>query len=306
MTLKTCLRCDWQGETKESGCPNCGERSLYLVGAPPSGEAGRPPGISFPQSDPSTPSTDAVGSSGRSARAALPFVLAASVLIVALGTLLKAHEERSAPAASSDALVQETRANDVSPPPTVEGIGSIKPAHVGRNALTVDGVPLSFSVPTRGWERFGRISINKSTVGPQNAEAIIYWTIMSDNAYADPCGQWWGSPVGSVADWAANASRMRGTELVTGPSDVTVGGRPAKHVVFTVRDDVGCDPGFFYTWPEVMGGAFWGRTDVGDTIRVWLVKVGRKVLFIEGDTHKYARSDLEQEIQQIVRSIRFD
>jgi len=55
-----------------------------------------------------------------------------------------------------------------------------------------------------------------------------------------------------------------------------------------------------------MGGAFWGSTDVGDTIRVWLVKVGRKVLFIEGDTRKYARFDLEREIQQIVGSIRFD
>src|SRR2546422_5840684 len=158
MTLKTCLRCDWQGETKESGCPNCGERSLYLVGAPPSGEAGRPPGISFPQSDPSTPSTDAVGSSGRSARAALPFVLAASVLIVALGTLLKAHEERSAPAASSDALVQETRANGGSPPPPVEGTGSIKTAQVVRNAPTAEGAPLPVSWAARGWGRFARIS----------------------------------------------------------------------------------------------------------------------------------------------------
>jgi len=55
-----------------------------------------------------------------------------------------------------------------------------------------------------------------------------------------------------------------------------------------------------------MGGAFWGSTDVGDTIRVWLVKVGRKVLFIEGDTRKYVRSNLKREIEQIVGSIRFD
>jgi hypothetical protein len=77
-------------------------------------------------------------------------------------------------------------------------------------------------------------------------------------------------------------------------------------VVFTVREDVGCDPGFFYTWRDVKGGAFWTRTHVGDTIRVWLVKLGRTLLFIEGDTHKAAGSDLELEIRQIVRSIRFD
>src|SRR5436309_4437304 len=325
MTLKTCLRCDWQGETKEPGCPNCGE-PLYVVGALPSEEAGMPAGghpeersreaastssvapygTSFPKSNPSPSPTDGVGSSSRSARSVVAFVLAALVSIVALGTLLKAHEERSAPAASTDAAVPETPASDDSPSPKLAGIDSIKLAHVGRHSITVDGVPFSFSVPTSGWERFGSISINKSTVGPQGAEAMIYWTIMSDDAYADPCGQGWGSPVGSVADWAANASRMRGTELVTRPSDVTVGGRAAKYVVFTVRRDVGCDPGFFYTWPDVMGGAFWGSTDVGDTIRVWLVEVGRKVLFIEGDTRKYARFDLEREIQQIVGSIRFD
>ena len=35
MTLKTCLRCDWQGETTEPGCPSCGTRPLYVLGASP-------------------------------------------------------------------------------------------------------------------------------------------------------------------------------------------------------------------------------------------------------------------------------
>lgn len=39
MSAKTCLRCDWQGETAASTCPNCAE-PLYELGKPPSEEAG--------------------------------------------------------------------------------------------------------------------------------------------------------------------------------------------------------------------------------------------------------------------------
>jgi hypothetical protein len=270
-----------------------------------------PSGTLSLQSDPASSLTDTTRSSGRSDRSAVTFAMAAFVLILTLGTWLKAHDERSAPAASADAAVQGTPASDGSPTPAVSptpmpaGFGSGERLRVGRHPLTVAGVPFSFSVPTAGWERFGNLYITKSSVGPQDAEAMIYWTSLDGSARADPCGQWWGSP-GSVADFAAHASRMRGTELVTGPSDITIGGRAAKHVVFTVREDVACDPGFFYTWRDEKGGAFWTRTHVGDTIRVWLIKLRRTLLFIEGDTRKAAGSDLEQEIREIVGSNRFD
>jgi len=73
-----------------------------------------------------------------------------------------------------------------------------------------------------------------------------------------------------------------------------------------VRRDVGCDPGFFYRWPDDLGGAFWTSTEVGDTIRIWLVNVGGTLLYIEGDTHAGAGPELEREVQRIVNSIRFD
>ena len=41
MTLKTCYRCDWQGETTKPKCPHCGV-PLYVVGAVPSGGMGKP------------------------------------------------------------------------------------------------------------------------------------------------------------------------------------------------------------------------------------------------------------------------
>jgi hypothetical protein len=202
-----------------------------------------------------------------------------------------------------------------SPPPTPAGVSVVVPVgslSIGRHSLTVEGVPLSFSVSTStsdGWVRYGSLYIGKSTVGPQGAEAVIFWTSFPDGVYAYPCAQLLllDAPIGpSAADLAAVVSTARGTELVTGPSDVTVGGRPAKHVVLTVREDVGCDPGYFFAWQQVWGGPFWASTELGDTIRVWIVDVDGTLLFIEAETTKQAGSDLEQEIQQIVESISFD
>jgi hypothetical protein len=187
-------------------------------------------------------------------------------------------------------------------------VGSIEGApFTGRISRIVDGVPFSFSVPTGGWQQFGTISLNKGIVGPQGAEAIIFWTSYPGGDGADPCANVLSPPVGpTAADLAAAVSRARGTELVVGPSEVTVGGHPAKHVVLTVREDVGCDPGYFYTWQDVQQGTLWPETRVGDTIRVWIVDVDGTLLFIEAETTDQADAELEREIQQIVGSISFD
>jgi hypothetical protein len=180
---------------------------------------------------------------------------------------------------------------------------------VGRHSLTVERVPFSFSVPTPGWERKGSLYVSKSIVGPQGAEAVVFWTTFPDGVYAYPCAHLLlvSDPIGpSAADLATAVSVARGTELVAGPADVTVGGRGAKHVVLTVREDAGCDPGYFFAWRDDFGGAFWVETDVGDTIRVWIVDFDGKRLVIEAETNKDANSALEREIQQIVESIRFD
>ena len=186
------------------------------------------------------------------------------------------------------------------------GPGQLDGPSVGKHTRIVDGVSFSFTVPSFGWEQFGSISINKSIVGPQGAEGIIFWT-SPDGDNADACADLLSPTVGrSAADLAAAIAAAPGTELVSGPSDVTVGGRAAKHVVLTVREDVGCDPGYFYTWQDVWWGALWPETNVGDTIRVWIVEVGGTLLFIEAETNQDASSSLVDEIEQIVGSIRFD
>jgi hypothetical protein len=128
-----------------------------------------------------------------------------------------------------------------------------------------------------------------------------------DGDHADACARLLSPPVGpSVADLAAAVSTAPGTRLVTGPSDVTLGGRLAKHVVLRVREKVGCDPRFFYAWRDIRGGALWPTTGVGDTIRVWIVDVDGVRLFIAAATTEQATPALGKEIQEIIRSMRFD
>jgi hypothetical protein len=212
----------------------------------------------------------------------------------------------------------------------IVGISLLSPSNSGpredpsvpsfRHAVTENGVAFSFRVPTTvGWERFstiptdkspgGPISLNRSIVPPQGAEAIIFWTSFPDGDYADPCARLLSHKVGSSAgDLAAAVATAPGTELVTRPSNVTLGGRPAKHVALTVREKVGCDQGFFYTWRlrDLYGGAFWATTRVGDTIKLWIVDVDGTRLFIEAATTKQAVGGLKQEAEQIVESIRFE
>jgi hypothetical protein len=327
MTPTTCLRCDWEGETTEARCPNCGEQPLYAVGASPS-RGGAPirndpedrsheapsrtdPGPSDwepPRSEPPPP--DPLGSSRRPSRSIIVFALAALV-IVTLGTWLRAGGEGSIRTVSTDGAVSGTPTGDGLPTPVhspsdrASNPGSSERLRIGTHSLIVEGVPFSFDVPARGWERFSDLYISKGMLGSQGAEAIIYWTGIG-GPHAHPCGQWWGAPPGSMADYAANAARGRGTDLVTGPWDVSLGGRAAAHVVFMVRRDVGCNPGFFYRWREVDGSAPWTGMEVGDTVRVWIVDVGGTRLYIEGDTHEGADPRLAREIQRIVGSIRFD
>jgi hypothetical protein len=174
---------------------------------------------------------------------------------------------------------------------------------------TVEGVRFSFSVPWKAWESH-RLFISRSTSGSQAAEGMIVWAGFRDGGEVTPCGKLLSAANrGSTADLAAAVARAPGTQLVSGPTRVTIGGRPATHVELTVRKDLGCDPGFFFTWRPrgprgECGGACWLESSVGDTIKVWIVDVGEKRLFIEAQTRD-PNSFLSYQIGKIVKSIRF-
>jgi len=196
-------------------------------------------------------------------------------------------------------------------PDAPAGLGYLGP---GRHSVDVSGLSLSFTLPPGGdtpwdWERFGNLYISNSTVGPQAAEAMILWTDQDGGPGVTRCGVVLHPVVASsLARNAADVASAAGTELVSGPTDVVVGGHPAKRIVLTVKEDVGCDPGYFYAWDQTLGGAFWSGPEAGDTMQIWIVGVndtGRR-LFIEAATHPTAGPAVEDEIRQIIDSIELE
>ena len=118
-------------------------------------------------------------------------------------------------------------------------------------ARTVGGVSLTFRVPRSGWTngpivhppdggefRQGGFAITKDTGGFQAAEAVVFWTSFSEGEHVDSCTDLLGPTDGiSAADLAFAMATTPRADLVSGPSQVTIDGHRAQHVVITVRDD---------------------------------------------------------------------
>jgi hypothetical protein len=250
---------------------------------------------------------------------AVVYLAAAAAVVAVAGILLTAIGGVGGPSSSSSALPFATPGSVPGPTPwAINGQrGDLLP---GRYSLFVQDIPMTFTITAPGWEpgpirqvssqptfQHGDLLVSKSSVGPQGAEAVVFWTTFPDGTTAQLCGHLLAQPVGSSADDLATAvAAAPGTELMTAPSDATVGRRPAKHVVLTVRAELGCDPGFFYRWPDEQWGAFWSQTQVGDTIQVWIVDIDGTLLFIEAETKPNVGATVEKQVQQIVGSIQFE
>jgi hypothetical protein len=199
-----------------------------------------------------------------------------------------------------------------SPTPAAFVYPSAGPLAIGRHSLTEEGVPLSFSLPTSGWSVDTNGFIVKDTGAAGDEAAFLFWSPV--NIYPDPCTRAPLSPPAgpSAADLAAAISTAHGTDA-TEPSDVTVDGRAAKYVVLTVPENSDCVSHFYLWYNDCAGdpsanaaGCYRYATDLGDTLRVWIVDVNGARLSIEAETRKVAGPEIEQEIQQIVDSIRFE
>lgn len=195
----------------------------------------------------------------------------------------------------------------MSPAPSPEILPSGSDYSIGRHSLTADGVYISFDIPKYRWEPYGTLLISKSERGPQGAEGLIYWTAYPEGQDASACGPWVNNTdtadLDVVAERIATAPGVRVTEP---PSDVTVGGVPAKHLVVTVTEDRGCDPGYFFSWKAKTGGALWVKAAVGDNLRMWFMNVQDKIFFIVAQTNAEATYALGAEMEQIVGSIGFE
>jgi hypothetical protein len=179
---------------------------------------------------------------------------------------------------------------------------------IGRHALTMDDITFTLELTTSGWISEGSFGIDKGQQTGPDAAGFLFWDDTPDGVYSDPCGQVQGPPIDqTTTDLAAAVSTVPGVELVSGPSDVSVGGRPAKQVVITIPEDAECGggEGGFHIWYDQSIGGRWA-TELGSTIRVWIIDVDGVPLVIEAETYREAGAGIEQEIQQIIESIRFE
>jgi hypothetical protein len=188
-----------------------------------------------------------------------------------------------------------------------EAVGPDADLRVGRHQAIVADTPFSFVVPTSGWETQLGFYISKSTTGPQGAEGTIRWTTLPNGLDTDACPQVLDdSTSGSADDVASHVARAPGVNLVSGPMGTTIDRHPTAHLVVDVEADLGCDPGYFYSYAPLIGGALWTDTKPGDRIMVWIVEVDGKLLFIEAELHDEAIPGLEGQVREIVNSMRFE
>ncbi len=209
-----------------------------------------------------------------------------------------------------------------SPAPTPSGIAIGSPAPTvifppagpltaGRHTLTEGGTQFSIRMPD-GWSSSGANCSSCVTNdgwlqrGPETTDPGSVWAPVwnVDGVVADPCTRTAGPSVQTVTELANAVASLPGTDLVTAPEDVTVGGHPAKHVVIKVRNDIACPPGQFFMWG--VGGVFRFATGLGETNRVWIVDVNGTRFWFEAETYKGASPELDQEIQDMVDSIQFE
>jgi hypothetical protein len=250
----------------------------------------------------------------------LAMAAAAVVVVAVAGTNLLAAPAGvgGGPTGSASPSTIETLRPIPSPaifPPTGE-------LAIGRHELTVEGVPLSITLPTQGWSSRGLNasrtggSIAKGTPGTPDGVVISFWS--PDGVYSDPCVHGRADPVArrppttGFAKLARAVATVPGIDLVAEPSFTFVDGLPGMYVVVTVRDDIGCDPQQHYLWYDEVDGPR-SATALGSTIRAWDVDTdyltfggydGVRVWF-EAQTFRGASAEIEREIQQIVDSIRF-
>jgi hypothetical protein len=209
------------------------------------------------------------------------------------------------PGVSPSPSPSPTAPPDPSPSPTVVFPPAGELA-IGQHAMTLDGVPFTFSVSKSGWMSNGSFAIDKSVPDPEGA-SFIFWGDSPIGVFADPCAELKGPPIGqSTADLAAAVAKVPGTDLVSGPLDVKVGGYPAKYVAVMIREDVDCAAENFYLWYAPQPDLARYATQLGSTIRVWIIDVDGTPVWIDGETYKGAGPEPEQDIQQIIDSIRFE
>jgi hypothetical protein len=161
-----------------------------------------------------------------------------------------------------------------------------------------DVVSFSFNLPSDGWKSSDEGVLEFGTF-PDSYAWI--WFMQSIHAVStDPCAGLSSQVTPSVAGLADALTTIGGTDPV-GPTDVTVGGVRGKLVVLTIHGDIACDISHFW----LLGGGSLYPNTIRSTIKLRTIEVNGTPITVYSDQAS-PNPELEQEIEHIVDSIRFE
>jgi hypothetical protein len=235
-------------------------------------------------------------------------IAAAAVLVVAFvgyqllpGRTTTPSAPSTAPSSAPAPAASPTRDTR----PNVPAAGPLDPGV--RHFARLEGVGFTFEVPA-GWISNGDFGMDhQAGVAPDGGGFIFWADHAADAVFADPCAETLAEPAGpSARELATAISEMPQIELVSGPTAVTVGGRPGQLVVIRIPDELPCDPEQFYLWGGPNGNPARYATATGSTIHVWLVDVDGARVQIDGETYDGAGPEQADELQAIIDSIEFE
>ncbi len=242
-------------------------------------------------------------------------IVAAAVLVVAVigMTMLPAGGRVGGGPAATPTLQTPTPTTPTpqpSPPSPAADFPLNGDLAIGPHSMVREGVPFSMSVVAPGWVSQQGFEFVNGPVGAPDGASFIFWGDTPDNVYGDPCAHTPLAPAAGpgIANLASAVSRIPGTQLVSGPSDVTVGGRLAKRIVIAIPEDIDCSAASFKLWYDDGMGPASGRwpTVLPSTMSIWIIDVDGTLVWIDGETYKNTSPALEGEMQQMIDSIEFE
>jgi hypothetical protein len=189
--------------------------------------------------------------------------------------------------------------------PSASPIGDIwtrgVPIALGRHEARINDIAFSFEVPAEGWSS-DPMWTGMLLKGPFPAEdsGWVGFTWSFDRVATSPCAGASTSVGPTIDDLATAMTTIPGT-TARDPVDTMVGGLPAKVVEYTIDDDISCEPRSFWLYGE--GSAY--PDSVDSTIKEWVVEVDGQRTGVHTDRIGPS-PELEQEMQQIVDSIRWE
>jgi hypothetical protein len=234
-------------------------------------------------------------------------IAAAAAVVVAAGVVLllpgsSPDKSGASTGPTTVPTVAQSPAGSPAPSPTAAPLAFPRPGPlaIGRHAMTRSGIQMSVEVTADGW---GSLSGGvKFTKNLQDA-AFIFWVDAPDGVYVDPCAQVKGPTSTDPAVLAAAVADLPDTELVAGPTDVIVGGEPAKEIEIRIASEPAC-PTALYLWYEEEIGGRWASAN-GDTMIVWIIDVEGTLVWIDAEIRDDAPPELEEELRAMVDSIEF-